>query len=379
MIWLYPLEKLEQRRKNEHKVERQGKHAMTDYKKYQQQQQKQKEATSAMHMVEPDSRVAQGGRHTPPSPVLGHTANATTNDGIVASPAPLPLDGRVAVPVSPLSFPTHDTAQHATSKLAAEAAKGTAVVITGVTSGVARSSFSGAAVTASSAAVMIPQTTAAGLLPSPRPTMNEKADTGGRDKTVATAAAVDPAVVWSDKKVTPPNPVPVRLGRGRKLCPNCHALTKSAVKQCRECKHFFSPASSRLRAPPREPKENEEVSIPARRRLRPSQRLIEYELYEASSASAASAVAAAAAAGGDGRSQTAARRPLGASSTGGGVNQRVTSGGGGGRAATAGNGGMAAKNLASSSCEAGGARPAADGTLQPPKRSHKRKVRYFSD
>ena len=77
---------------------------------------------------------------------------------------------------------------------------------------------------------------------------------------------------------------PLRLGRGRKQCPNCKATTKSAVKQCRECNYIFTPASSRLRAPPREPKENAHEPMPARRRLRPSQRLIEYEVYEGSGA-----------------------------------------------------------------------------------------------
>ncbi|CAM9538590.1 unnamed protein product [Scytosiphon promiscuus] len=105
-----------------------------------------------------------------------------------------------------------------------------------------------------------------------------------------------------DAPAVAPPVVPVRLGRGRKLCPSCKALTKSAVKQCRECKHVFNPASSRLRAQQQhlQPKENEVPALP-RRRHRPSQRLLESLVVASPSSSA--------------------RRPLAASNTAGGGNQ----------------------------------------------------------
>ena len=68
---------------------------------------------------------------------------------------------------------------------------------------------------------------------------------------------------------------PLRLGRGRKQCPNCKTTTKSAVKQCRECRHIFTSASSCSRAPLCEINGNSHEPIPARRKVRPSQRLID--------------------------------------------------------------------------------------------------------
>lgn len=165
-------------------------------------------------------------------------------------------------------------------------------------------------------------------------------------------------------------PPPVRLGRGRKLCPNCHALTKSAVKQCRECHHVFSPASSRLRPPPRaEPTENEDVTITSRRRLRPSQRLMEYDCEAAGPSSPVSF-------GTVGAGSTAIRRPLAANAAnggGGGVN--LISAGGGGRPAAAGGAGGMTKKSTSAGAGGEGAKSAADSMPTPPKRSHKRKVR----
>lgn len=145
---------------------------------------------------------------------------------------------------------------------------------------------------------------------------------------------------------------PLRLGRGRKQCPSCKATTKSAVKQCRECKHIFCPASSRLRAPPREPKENADEPMPARRRLRPSQRLIEYELYEGSGAD-------------EGNRSSTARRPSNIVNGGGNANQSVDSSASGGQPAAS------YVEVSKKSASSGGVgRPA-----NPPKRSHKRKVR----
>lgn len=168
---------------------------------------------------------------------------------------------------------------------------------------------------------------------------------GGKDLVESSAKASASAGTTS---------APLRLGRGRKQCPSCKATTKSAVKQCRECKHVFSPASSRLRAPPREPKGDDDEPIPARRRLRPSQRLIEYELYEGSGSGAD-----------EGNRLSTTRRPSHASNGGGTANRSVDSSASGGRPAVS--CGDVSKKLASS----GGV----DGPAPPPKRSHKRKVR----
>ncbi|CAB1116148.1 unnamed protein product [Ectocarpus sp. CCAP 1310/34] len=147
--------------------------------------------------------------------------------------------------------------------------------------------------------------------------------------------------------------VPVRLGRGRKLCPSCKALTKSAVKQCRLCHHVFNPVS-RMRAQHREPKENEDAPVLPRRRHRPSQRLLESRVV-----SAAAGPQEAAPTGGEAAVGRAAsgRRPLAAFMGGGDTNQRVASGA------------MAATPVATNKTGA----VSASGE-QAPKRSHKRKV-----
>ncbi|CAM9119346.1 unnamed protein product [Ectocarpus sp. 12 AP-2014] len=147
--------------------------------------------------------------------------------------------------------------------------------------------------------------------------------------------------------------VPVRLGRGRKLCPSCKALTKSAVKQCRLCHHVFNPVS-RMRAQHRQPKENEDAPVLPRRRHRPSQRLLESRVV-----SAATNPQVAAPAGGEGAvgGAASARRPLAAFNGGGDTNQRVASGA------------MAATTVATKRTGA----VSASGE-QAPKRSHKRKV-----
>lgn len=160
----------------------------------------------------------------------------------------------------------------------------------------------------------------------------------------------------------------VRLGRGRKLCPKCGALTKSAVKQCRECDHVFSPASSRSRAVPRLPKENEDV-ITSRRRSRPSQRLMEYacDRYGSSAASGSTVT----------QSGLGTRRPLAASTPangGGGANHIAASGAGGGRPAAADDG---MKKLTPNPDER-----SVKGTVEgpvPPKRTPKRKVCFFDE
>lgn len=201
----------------------------------------------------------------------------------------------------------------------------------------------------------------------------------GEPKT--TSASVPTAAV-------PRPPPPIKLGRGRKLCPNCHALTKSAVKQCRECNHVFSPASSRLRPSSRTaPKVVEEVTISSRRRLRPSQRLIEYEceaVGPSSSSSAAGSAGGAAQVAGDtdgaAAAATVAEPQLllptnAANGGGGGANLIAASGGGGGGrpAAVSGAGGMT-KTSTPTGPGGSGAKSARDSAGAPPKRSHKRKV-----
>ncbi|CAM9640750.1 unnamed protein product [Pylaiella littoralis] len=180
----------------------------------------------------------------------------------------------------------------------------------------------------------------------------------------ASVAAVRAPISADTPAAAAPAPAPVRLGRGRKLCPNCKALTKSAVKQCRACKHVFSPASARLRAQSREPKENEEVPVLPRRRTRPSQRLLE-SLVESAQPPPSSAAPA--------------RRPLAASSSGGGANQHVDPGAGGGGGRPVVGDGVAIKMACSGSGGGGGGgsvrqKQEHEQQQQPPKRSHKRKV-----
>lgn len=290
----------------------------------------------------------------------GHPAAAAA-DGEVLPAALLVVSG-AAIPVSPPSSPTHVASQHdvasARARVPGEVVPSTDNAIVEV-----KQSPSGGEGPAALAGVEIPPSS----LPAPALTRASVAESkegdGGAES--ATGSGISPSAA---------TPVPpVRLGRGRKLCPNCHALTKSAVKQCRECKHFFSPASSRLRPPAREPKENDEDTIPARRRLRPSQRLIEYELYEAGSQATG---------GGDvDSSSRSARRPLAnyspANTAGGGANHHVLSGGGGGgRPAEADAGAVTKKSVVAGG--AGGARSVTDGSAHAPKRSHKRKVSGFA-
>lgn len=314
--------------------------------------------------VEPES----SDRHL--SATVVHTAAAADdNDDGEVLPAALPLVAGAAIPVSPPSSPTHVTSQHDVAAVAEAGARAAGEVVPRTDNAVAevKQSPSGGGVTAAAPGVKIPPPS----LPAPalaRDSGAEEIKEGdGAEPATGSGGGVSPA-----SAATPVAP-PVRLGRGRKLCPNCNALTKSAVKQCRECKHFFSPASSRLRPPTREPKENDEDAIPARRRLRPSQRLIEYELYEAGSHPSG---------GGEADSSSrSARRPLAnfsPANTGGGGNHRmVAGGGGGGRPAAADAGGVTKKSVAAGGGGGGGARSATDGTApaQPPKRSHKRKVR----
>lgn len=355
--------------------------------------------------VEPDSHHREERRHTPAVAVTTAsaaaapataTAGPSTRGGTVAASALLPYDGRgSAVPVSPPSSPTHATGQRQTAGGPSAAAGAGAATVAGAAGAggvvafeesarVHQSPSGGGGPATPAAAVNMPPADlpppALSATPTPTPAA-ARAELGVRsgETAVVTAgvgagsgpAALPPSPLLptgsSPVPAAPAAPVPqLRLGRGRKLCPNCNALTKSAVKQCRECQHFFSPASSRLRPPPREPKENEEAPMPPRRRLRPSQRLIEYELSEASPAALAREAADG---GGCGRSLSAsARRPLASTTAGGGgANQRVASGGGGGRPAAA-------------DCAAGkkplplGGGNEGRGAVQPPKRSHKRKV-----
>lgn len=293
----------------------------------------------------------------------GDTAAAAADGAVL--PAALPLVAGAAIPVSPPSSPTHVTSQHGVA-LARARIPGEMVPSTNNAIVEAKQSPSGGGGPAALAGVEIPPSS----LPAPalaRASVAEgKEGDGGAGS--ATGSGIGPS------SAATPVP-PVRLGRGRKLCPNCHALTKSAVKQCRECKHFFSPASSRLRPPAREPKENDEDTIPARRRLRPSQRLIEYELYEAGSQATG---------GGDVDSTSrSARRPLAnyspANTAGGGANHHVVSGGGGGgRPAAADAGAVPKKSVVAGGGGGGGARSMTDVTGQAPKRSHKRKVSGFA-
>ena len=253
-----------------------------------------------------------------------------------------------AVPVSPPSSPTHVSTQQM----------------------VARMASAGAPAAATAAAPVAGARSGEKSVVNQQSTVELQESPGGSGGAPTTPAAVEIPLlsaisdgkesVESNAAVAIAGPTaPARLGRGRKRCPNCKATTKSAVKQCRECNHVFSPASSRLRAPSQEPKENEDEQMPARRRLRPSQRLIEYELYETSTAAGDES---------NGPPMRSTRRPLGASSAGGDANQRVDSSVSGGRPAMANN--AASKTLAST----GGAEVPA----QLPKRSHKRKVSLAS-
>lgn len=317
--------------------------------------------------VEPDS-LHRLERHSMPATTSSNTpshgaddADVTAADeGAVVTPFGEEGGGGAAVPVSPPSSPAHVVTQP--DALETPGALTTPRVVVPVTTVAEEKELEAS----SKASLEIQQ------FPS---------GSGGLASQAGVVKIPSTASLPSILSVNSKKPVPIRLGRGRKLCPNCNALTKSAVKQCRECHHFFSPASSRLRPPPAEPKENEELPIPPRRKLRPSQRLIEYELYEAASSSAGAAVKES----NDGR--PVARRPLGASNTSGGTNHDVVSSGGGGRPAPADGLGAAKKMAAVSSgrSSGGGPKSVVDGggmppqqqqqQLQPPKRSHKRKVR----
>ena len=232
-----------------------------------------------------------------------HLTVVTDTDAATAMPPTTDADagggGGAAIPMSPPSSPTHVVAAHSQDQLVVAAPAPNA--------------------TTKSVDTDLPPVVA----PSPTSTAPPQ------QVTVADDAASPPA------EAAPA--APIRLGRGRKLCPNCKALTKSAVKQCRECGHIFNPVSQRLRAQHREPKENEEVPILPRRRHRPSQRLLEslVEPEEPSSSHAATTTAAAAGESDGGQAPSAlTRRPLGsASNSGGDGNQRVVStppaGGGG--------------------------------------------------
>ncbi|CAM9332361.1 unnamed protein product [Choristocarpus tenellus] len=76
-------------------------------------------------------------------------------------------------------------------------------------------------------------------------------------------------------------PAPEKLGRGRKRCPNCRALVKSAVKQCSTCNFQFrsSIAAARMRYSPRADAPQDENLITERRHTKPSMRLQEHQMY----------------------------------------------------------------------------------------------------
>lgn len=321
--------------------------------------------------------------------------------------------GGAAIPVSPPSSPAYVATQHMPVPEAMKEARGagaetvgaeeakedvSVLLVSNVTKAEVESSSGVGKPVAPTKPIGVPATAippSAGV-PSPAAatTVNtvvaatDAGSTGDSSKQTQASAIAAP-----DTTTRPPPPV--KLGRGRKLCPNCHALTKSAVKQCRECNHIFSPACSRLRPAPRaDPKEIEDLTVTSRRRLRPSQRLIEYECEAVGPSSLAptgasggapgavvatvATVAASSEAGKGPGLGTATRRPLATNimnAGGGGANLIAASGvGGGGKPAAAGGaGGMTKKSLAAGT-GGSGAKSAGDGAAAPPKRSHKRKV-----
>lgn len=336
-------------------------------------------------LVEPDSTEEQA-RHFSPV-VTALTVHVETEDeretnsGVHATGGGVSVGinlggGGAAIPASPPSSPAYVTTAPERVAVGPKAA----AEAEAKTKGCEVSSPSGGGGPAPTALIDLPATP---LLPAALLTgaaTMKKAEEG--EKNSATGAGAGAIVVH---QLQPPRPPPVRLGRGRKLCPNCNALTKSAVKQCRECHHFFSPASSRLRPPPRvEPKENENVAMPTRRRVRPSQRLVEYECESMGPSGGG------AGGGGAGAAQEAGRlvgggvtgttrRPLATSppsNGGGGTNHIATSGGGGGRPAASDGGRMAKKSASTTGggSGTGGAVSAPVATTPTPKRSHKRKV-----